>query len=83
MDEKKDNHSNHSDQDIQVSYSLKLALIGGLLATLGDAISTYAASLAIDEFLQESEEQNEKDQQLEGRLAAIERKLDAFQNKTE
>ncbi|MEF3329158.1 MULTISPECIES: hypothetical protein [Oceanobacillus] len=83
MDEKKDNHSNHSDQDIQVSYSLKLALIGGLLATLGDAISTYAASLAIDEFLQESEEQNEKDQQLEERLAAIERKLDAFQNKTE
>ena len=83
MDEKKDNHSNYSDQDIQVSYSLKLALIGGLLATLGDAISTYAASLAIDEFLQESEEQNEKDQQLEERLAAIERKLDAFQNKTE
>ncbi|GAA0319774.1 hypothetical protein GCM10008931_09020 [Oceanobacillus oncorhynchi subsp. oncorhynchi] len=58
-------------------------MIGGLLATLGDAISTYAASLAIDEFLQESEEQNEKDQQLEERLAAIERKLDAFQNKTE
>ena len=83
MDEKKDNHSNYSDQDIQVSYSLKLALIGGLLATLDDAISTYAASLAIDEFLQESEEQNEKDQQLEERLAAIERKLDAFQNKTE
>jgi len=81
MDEKKDNHSNHSDQDIQVSYSLKLALIGGLLATLGDAISTYAASLAIDEFLQDTEEQNGKDRQLEERLAAIERKLDAFHNK--
>ncbi|WP_040983261.1 hypothetical protein [Oceanobacillus jeddahense] len=83
MDEKKNNHSIHSEQEVQVSYSLKLALIGGLLATLGDAISAYAAGLAIDEFLQETEEQNDKDRKLEERVEAIERKLDAFQNGTE
>ncbi|WP_245833167.1 hypothetical protein [Oceanobacillus timonensis] len=84
MEDKKNKHSMHSEQeDIQISYSLILALVGGLLATLGDAISTYAAGLAIDEFLQETEEQNDKDRQLEERLASIERKLDAFQDKME
>lgn len=83
MDEKKNNNSIHSEEDVQISYSLKLALVGGLLATLDDAISAYAAGLAIDEFLQETKEQNEKDRKLEERLEAIERKLDAFQNRME
>ncbi|MFD1065038.1 hypothetical protein [Oceanobacillus locisalsi] len=83
MDKKTNKHSIHSEQeDIQISYSLILALVGGLLATLGDAISTYAAGLAIDEFIQETEDQNVKDRQLEERLASIERKLDEFQNNT-
>lgn len=60
-----------------------MRLIGGFLATLGDAISTYAASLAIEEFIEDEIEQNTKEKQLEERLAEIERKLDAFQNKTE
>ncbi|MCT1902632.1 hypothetical protein [Oceanobacillus sojae] len=50
---------------------------------MGDAISTYAGSLAIDEYVQEARDTNEKDRQLEERLAAIERKLDSFQNKME
>lgn len=80
MNERNNNNTLNS-EEIQIAYSLKLAVVGGLLATLGDAITTYAASLAIDEYVQESRDTNEKDQQLEERLATIERKLDSFQNK--
>ncbi|WP_152655979.1 hypothetical protein [Oceanobacillus sp. CFH 90083] len=83
MDEKNKNDSIQPEQEVPISYSLKLAFIGGLITTLGDAISTYAASLAIDEFLQGTEEQNDKDRKLDERLEAIEKKLDAFQNKME
>ncbi|GEN87840.1 hypothetical protein MKY30_10620 [Oceanobacillus sp. FSL W8-0428] len=79
----KNNNDTSNPEEIQIAYSLKLALVGGLLATLGDAISTYAGSLAIDEYVQEARDTTEKDRQLEERLAAIERKLDSFQNKME
>ncbi|WP_199677384.1 multidrug ABC transporter ATPase [Lysinibacillus yapensis] len=39
------------------STAAKLAVIGGFLATLGDAISTYAAVLALEE-LQHSQKDN-------------------------
>lgn len=79
MDEK-NNKDSLNPEEIQIDYSLKIALIGGIFSTIGEALSTYAGSLEIAEFVQDAREQNDKDRQLEERLAAIEKKLDAFQN---
>lgn len=79
----KGNNISTSEQEIQIAYSLKLALIGGLLTTLGDTISTYAASIAIEESIHDSVIQNEKDQQLEKRLNDLEAKLKELQNEKE
>lgn len=58
----KGNNISTSEQEIQIAYSLRLALIGGLLTTLGDTISTYAASIAIEESIHDSILQNEKEE---------------------
>ncbi|MCT1577939.1 hypothetical protein M3E13_16525 [Oceanobacillus kimchii] len=69
-----------STEDIQFAYSLKIALIGGLITTLGDAISTYASSIAIEESIQDSISQSQDKKQLEDRFKKIEKQLEVIQN---
>ncbi|MCT1575713.1 hypothetical protein M3E13_19480 [Oceanobacillus kimchii] len=66
-------------EDIQIAYSLKIALIGGLITTLGDAISTYAASIAIEESIQDNISQSQDKKQLEDRFKKIEKQLEVIQ----
>lgn len=80
MSEKTNGTSEESAQDIQIAYSLKLALIGGLLTTLGDAVGTYAASIAIQESIEDSISQNQDKKQLEDRFKKIEKQLEIIQN---
>ncbi|MFC3039182.1 hypothetical protein ACFOGI_02820 [Virgibacillus xinjiangensis] len=42
----------------------KLAILGGLLSTLGDAISTYAAVLALEELQKTKSESNKNDDKI-------------------
>lgn len=54
------NPSNNSGPSLDnESTAAKLAVLGGFLATLGDAISTYAAVLALEE-IQQSKSNNNK-----------------------
>ncbi len=47
-------------EEDNLAMSLKLALLGGILTTLGDAIATFAAKIAIEESLQENLTQTSK-----------------------
>ncbi|WP_176008061.1 hypothetical protein [Paenalkalicoccus suaedae] len=53
--------------------SLKLAIIGAFIATIGDAISTYAAVLALDESVASDQEQAVQ-------MQAIQQQIDELKN---
>ncbi|MDQ0208581.1 hypothetical protein [Alkalicoccobacillus murimartini] len=67
--------------DDNLAMSLRLALIGGLITTLGDAISTFAAKTAIEETLQDSATQNMKDSAQEKRLQSMEDQIKLLHKK--
>ncbi|WP_193063505.1 hypothetical protein [Oceanobacillus oncorhynchi] len=71
---KNPNNNSTSEEEIQVACSLQLALIGGLLTTLGDTVS-----IAIEESILNNIAQVKKNQQLEKRLVEIENKLENLQ----
>lgn len=75
--------SSTPEQDATLAGSLKVAWVAGLLSTFGDALGTYAASLAIEEAIEEEVLQNKKDEQLEKRLENLERQLETIQNMLE
>ncbi|MCT1578225.1 hypothetical protein M3E13_00615 [Oceanobacillus kimchii] len=73
------NSSGVTEEDIAIARSLKLGLIAGLLTTVGDAIATYAAGVAIEESIQANIVQNTKTKQQDERLNRIERNLELIQ----
>ncbi|MED1561746.1 hypothetical protein AJ85_00940 [Alkalihalobacillus alcalophilus ATCC 27647 = CGMCC 1.3604] len=60
-------------QEINLAMSLKLALLSGVLVTIGDAIATYAAKIAIDEAIQDNITQREETQEQEQRMQSLEK----------
>lgn len=66
-------------EELEITKSLKLGLIAGLLTTVGDAIATYAAGVAIEESIEAGLEQNLKLKQQDERLSRIEKNIELIQ----
>ncbi|MFD2628685.1 hypothetical protein [Oceanobacillus kapialis] len=72
-----------TNQEIQLATSLKVAWVAGLFSTIGDALGSYAAALAIEEAVEDGAAQLEKERQLERRLINLEKQLDTIQEMLE
>ncbi|GAF21654.1 hypothetical protein [Shouchella hunanensis] len=68
-------------EEDNLAMSLKLALLGGILTTLGDAIATFAAKIAIEESLQENLTQTSKNNEQENRIKSMENQIQVLQKK--
>lgn len=68
-------------QEDNIAMSLKLALLGGILTTIGDAIATFAAKVAIEETLQENVTQTEKSNDQEDRMKLLENQVELLQKR--
>ncbi|KMK75614.1 hypothetical protein [Alkalihalobacillus pseudalcaliphilus] len=77
------NSSDFNQEDLNIALSLKLAVLGGLITTIGDAIAVYAANLAINEAVQDNVRENEDQQKLEQRLQTLEQKIELLLEKIE
>ncbi|WP_413375827.1 hypothetical protein [Alkalihalobacillus sp. 1P02AB] len=75
------NHSEQTIQEINLAMSLKLALLSGVLVTIGDAIGTYAAKIAIDEAIQDNITQSEETQEQEQRIQSLEKQIELLSKK--
>lgn len=68
-------------EDINIAYSLKLALLGGVLSTIGDAIAAYAAKVAIDESIQEQFSQSKENNEQGERIKSMEKQIELLQRR--
>ncbi|WP_368652252.1 hypothetical protein AB4Y30_10855 [Ornithinibacillus sp. 4-3] len=78
---KQDEQSKLNVEDINIAYSLKLALLGGILSTIGDAIAAYSAKIAIDETIQEQLSQSNENNNQEERLKSMEKQIELLQRR--
>lgn len=74
--------------NIEVNTSVRLALLGATITTIGDAISMIAAAKALDEAIlanakqqQEQKEQEQKEQELEQKLQTMQNQIDKLTEK--
>ncbi|RAS76898.1 hypothetical protein A4R27_20315 [Priestia endophytica] len=68
-------------EEIKLASSLKITLLAGILVTVGDALATYAAKLAIDEEIEAQVTQQQETGQQDDRLKALEKQIQALHEK--
>ncbi|MCY8232304.1 hypothetical protein [Priestia endophytica] len=68
-------------EEIKLASSLKIALLAGILVTVGDALATYAAKLAIDEEIEAQVTQQQETGQQDDRLKALEKQIQDLHEK--
>ncbi|KYG27716.1 hypothetical protein [Alkalihalobacillus trypoxylicola] len=69
--------------DLNLDMSLKLAVVGGIITTIGDAIATYAASLAVNEAIESTITDRRESQEQEARLKQLENQINLLNQKIE
>jgi hypothetical protein len=75
--------SSPPDNPYNVSLSLRLGLIAGIITTIGDALAVYAARISIDEeiasnfdTIKSQEEQDSRFSKLENQMAQLQKQLE-------
>ncbi|KAB2494561.1 hypothetical protein [Priestia endophytica] len=68
-------------EEIKLASSLKITLLAGILVTVGDALATYAAKLAIDEEIEAQVTQQQETGQQDDRLKALEKQIQDLHEK--
>lgn len=68
-------------EEIKLASSLKITLLAGILVTVGDALATYAAKLAIDEEIEAQVTQQQEIGQQDDRLKALEKQIQDLHEK--
>ncbi|RAS84317.1 hypothetical protein A3863_24250 [Priestia endophytica] len=68
-------------EEIKLASSLKITLLAGILVTVGDALATYAAKLAIDEEIEAQVTQQQATGQQDDRLKALEKQIQDLHEK--
>lgn len=68
-------------EEIKLASSLKLALLAGLFATVGDALATYAAKLAIEEEIEVQVTQQQEIEEEDARITRLEKQIQDLHEK--
>ncbi|MDV2884784.1 hypothetical protein RYX45_06315 [Alkalihalophilus pseudofirmus] len=67
------------DNPYNVSLSLRLGLIAGIITTIGDALAAYSARLAIDEEISSNFDNLKSQQEQDERFAKLESQMEQLQ----
>jgi cell division protein FtsB len=68
-------------KEIKLASSLKIALLAGLFSTVGDALATYAAKLAIEEEIEVQITQQQEIDEEDARIKRLEKQIQALHEK--
>lgn len=68
-------------EEIKLASSLKIALLAGLFSTVGDALATYAAKLAIEEEIEVQVKQQQEIDEEDVRIRRLEKQIQDLHEK--